>query len=119
MSSSGPTLHSARLINSLRTHLETDLKILARVHYKNHSQHHLALFWRRVVEVDRVGRRLLPTLETGLKEGATHAEARRLAQLTSRVRERLAFGGSSSLGQADLVMAAVDPVALPSRLAPS
>lgn len=86
MSFSGPTLLSARLVNSLRTHLETDLTILARIHYKNHSQHHLALFWRRVVEVDRVGRRLLPAVGPGLKEGASHAEVRRLAQLTSRVR---------------------------------
>lgn len=81
------SLLSARLINSLRTHLETDLLLLGRIHYKNQSQHHLALFWRRAVEVDRVGRRLLPASEAGLKDGgAQQSDVRRLALLTSRVR---------------------------------
>lgn len=78
-------LLSSRLVNSLRTHLETDLSILGRLHYKNQSQHHLALFWRRVVEVDRVGRRLLPAWERALQDGAKHQDVRKLSLLVSRV----------------------------------
>jgi len=116
MSSSAPTLLSARVVNSLRTHLETDLLILARVHYKNHSQHHLALFWRRVIEVDRVGRRLLPVVKAGFQEGATHAEIRRLAQLTSRVRRSTSAIRETTVARACSAGADCDPSTLSPQL---
>ncbi|KAF9264719.1 hypothetical protein L218DRAFT_199493 [Marasmius fiardii PR-910] len=37
---------------------ETELKVLERIYYKSKNQHRSALFWRRVIETRRYGRRI-------------------------------------------------------------
>ena len=54
-SDSTPTPLPPRALASLSSHLSTELLLLARIHYKNQSQHRLSLFWRRVDEMKRLG----------------------------------------------------------------
>ncbi|KAG7092421.1 hypothetical protein E1B28_008777 [Marasmius oreades] len=48
---------SKRLRTTLSSY-ETELKILERIYYKSKNQHRSALFWRRLVETRRFGRRI-------------------------------------------------------------
>ncbi|KAK1232247.1 hypothetical protein PQX77_004621 [Marasmius sp. AFHP31] len=50
-------LLSKRLHSALSTY-ESELKVLERIYYKSKNQHRSALFWRRITETRRYGRRV-------------------------------------------------------------
>ncbi|KAL0071444.1 hypothetical protein AAF712_001301 [Marasmius tenuissimus] len=51
---------SKRLHSALSTY-ESELKVLERIYYKSKNQHRSALFWRRITETRRYGRRVEQT----------------------------------------------------------
>jgi len=60
--------HSRQLNETLST-LQADLRVLERIYYKGKNQHRSALFWRRVPELRRLGRRMIVVgVETLLAE---------------------------------------------------
>ena len=87
-----------RALTALSTHLSTELVLLARIHYKNQSQHRLALFWRRVNEIKRLGGKVQTGWlgwQTRAKElvdqaasKGSHVELRRLGSLLENVSPR-------------------------------
>ena len=56
-----------RMQTVLASH-QTELRVLEKLHYKGNNQHRTALFWRRVVDIRRCGRRIA---EFGAEELAT------------------------------------------------
>jgi hypothetical protein len=77
MSSSSPstaTLLPAKTLAQLTTHLATELALLDRVVYKNQSQHRLARFWRKVVEVRRIGGKVKESWEGWAENERKRAE---------------------------------------------
>ena len=50
-------LLSKRLHSALSSY-ESELKVLERIYYKSKNQHRSALFWRRITETRRYGRRI-------------------------------------------------------------
>lgn len=63
----------AQKLAPLEPHLEDELRVLERLYYKGVNQHRMALFWRRVEEVRRLGRRVHEARVLGVTEDLRYA----------------------------------------------